>query len=59
VVRTRALAMLESAQPLTAHRQAFQYEAGHPYRSEAGHGSEMKPATFRGSSPAQLASVLI
>jgi hypothetical protein len=29
--------------------QAFQYEAGHPFRDEAGHGSDLKPATWRGS----------
>jgi hypothetical protein len=27
--------------------QAFQYESGHPFRDEAGHGSDLKPATWR------------
>ena len=26
---------------------AFQYEAGRPFRDEAGHGSDLKPATWR------------
>ena len=27
--------------------QAFQFEAGHPFRDEGGHGSDLKPVTWR------------